>query len=284
MRPSSRSGAIPYRAAAAPPSRPAASAARSRSVTTPARTHDIVDLEECPILLPQIAQALPHLRAALTRRHASEERGEDFGHRGGQRPRLRDSRDPRCEPAANAKVIDTLGAAGFIRAIWNGEPRAARRGAVRFIRRHRGDASARRLPAGRRSLRAGYGGLGSRCAVGREGRSGPICDLFAGLGAFTFPAARLAPVTAYEENQSAVAALTAAAKRAKGLKAVTAIRRDLYRNPAGTAGTEQIRAPSSSIRPAKERRRRPARWRPRRPPPWPCFHAIRQALPATPPF
>ena len=63
--------------------------------------------------------------------------------------------------------------------------------------------------------------------------AGPLCDLFAGIGAFTFPAAKLAAVTAYEENADAVAVLTAAAKRAKGIKPVAAIRRDLYRNPLG---------------------------------------------------
>ena len=30
-----------------------------------ARSHDLVDLVECPILLPQIASALPHVKAAL---------------------------------------------------------------------------------------------------------------------------------------------------------------------------------------------------------------------------
>ena len=30
-----------------------------------ARSHDLVDLDECPILLPQIASALPHVKAAL---------------------------------------------------------------------------------------------------------------------------------------------------------------------------------------------------------------------------
>ena len=30
-----------------------------------ARSHDVIDLEECPVLLPRIAQALPHVRDAL---------------------------------------------------------------------------------------------------------------------------------------------------------------------------------------------------------------------------
>ncbi len=62
---------------------------------------------------------------------------------------------------------------------------------------------------------------------------GPVCDLFAGLGAFSFRAARFAAVAAYEENAAAIAALGAAAKNANGLKPIKAVRRDLFRSPLG---------------------------------------------------
>ena len=62
---------------------------------------------------------------------------------------------------------------------------------------------------------------------------GPVCDLFAGLGAFTFPCAKHAAVTAFEENAEAVAVLNGAAKGASGIKPVKAVRRDLFRNPVG---------------------------------------------------
>ena len=89
-----------------------------------ARSHDLVDLEECPVLLPQIAQALPHLRAALRAAMPAKSEakvsitaaanGLDCAIEG-----------PSLRASANAKVIDALGAAGIIRAIWNGESRAA---------------------------------------------------------------------------------------------------------------------------------------------------------------
>jgi 23S rRNA (uracil1939-C5)-methyltransferase len=63
--------------------------------------------------------------------------------------------------------------------------------------------------------------------------SGPVCDLFAGLGAFTFSCAKTAPVAAFEENAAAVAALSSAARSAAGIKPVKAVKRDLYRNPLG---------------------------------------------------
>jgi 23S rRNA (uracil1939-C5)-methyltransferase len=195
------------------------------------RTHDLVDLEECPVLLPQIAQALPHLRTAL--RAAMPARSEakvsitaaanglDCAIEG-----------PSLRASANAGAIDALGAAGIIRAIWNGDLVLLSAGPVVSS-----GGIGVTLPPGAflQAVEACERDMADwvQDALGRAKPAGPICDLFAGLGAFTFPAAKLAPVTAYEENQSSVAALTAAAKHATGLKAVSAIRRDLYRNPLG---------------------------------------------------
>jgi 23S rRNA (uracil1939-C5)-methyltransferase len=197
-----------------------------------ARTHDAVDLEECPILLPEIAQTLPHLKAALSASMPAKSEakitvtaaanGLDCAIQG-----------PVLRAAVNAKVIGILGAAGIIRAFWNDDlvllaaaPLISFSGIgvtlppnvfLQAVEQCEHDMARWVLDA----LSSG------------KAASGPICDLFAGLGAFTFPAATLAPVTAYEESQAAVVALTAAAKRAKGLKAVSATRRDLYRNPLG---------------------------------------------------
>jgi 23S rRNA (uracil1939-C5)-methyltransferase len=195
------------------------------------RTHDLVDLEECPVLLPQIAQALPHLRTALRAAMPAKSEakvsitaaanGLDCAIEG-----------PSLRASANASVIGALGAAGIIRAFWNGDlvllaatPLVASSGIGVTLPP---GAFLQAVEACERDMAEWV-----LDALGSAKLAGAICDLFAGLGAFTFPAANLAPVTAYEENQSSVAALTAAAKRATGLKAVTAIRRDLYRNPLG---------------------------------------------------
>ena len=58
-----------------------------------------------------------------------------------------------------------------------------------------------------------------------------VADLFSGCGAFTFPLARHAAVAAFDSDADAIAALTAAARNAQGLKPVTAERRDLFRRP-----------------------------------------------------
>jgi 23S rRNA (uracil1939-C5)-methyltransferase len=58
-----------------------------------------------------------------------------------------------------------------------------------------------------------------------------ILDLFAGLGTFTFAVAPAAKVHAVEQDRPALDALTAAARKAQGLKPITTERRDLFKQP-----------------------------------------------------
>jgi 23S rRNA (uracil1939-C5)-methyltransferase len=58
-----------------------------------------------------------------------------------------------------------------------------------------------------------------------------IADLFCGVGTFTFRLAEVAPTHAADAAQPAIAALTAAAGAAPGLKTITAEARDLARRP-----------------------------------------------------
>ena len=58
-----------------------------------------------------------------------------------------------------------------------------------------------------------------------------IADLFCGAGTFTFPLATVAPVIAADASKAGIAALKAGAGSAKGMKAITAEARDLFRRP-----------------------------------------------------
>ncbi|HVJ76197.1 MAG TPA: class I SAM-dependent RNA methyltransferase [Hyphomicrobium sp.] len=67
--------------------------------------------------------------------------------------------------------------------------------------------------------------------VAAVGKAKSVADLFCGVGAFTFPLARRAKVLAFDGNKAAVEALAAGAKKATGLKPITARVRDLFREP-----------------------------------------------------
>jgi 23S rRNA (uracil1939-C5)-methyltransferase len=71
----------------------------------------------------------------------------------------------------------------------------------------------------------------ARIVVGAVGKAKAVADLFSGLGAFSFPLAAQARVSAFDGNQAAVAALSSAAKKTTGLKPIVARVRDLFREP-----------------------------------------------------
>jgi 23S rRNA (uracil1939-C5)-methyltransferase len=197
-----------------------------------ARSHDLVDLAECPILAPQIASALPSLREALGAALPGEseakvhvtaaENGLDCAIEG-----------PDQAASRRAAFIQMLEAIPIARVVWNGDIVIQK--AAPFVLAGGVKVA---LPAGAflQAVEACERDMADfTTSALKEARAerGPVCDLFAGLGAFTFPCAKSAPVTAYEGNAEAVAALNAAAKAASGIKPVKAAPRDLFRNPLG---------------------------------------------------
>ena len=69
-----------------------------------------------------------------------------------------------------------------------------------------------------------------RLVVAAVGKARPVADLFAGLGTFALALAERAEVTAVESDGPALKALAVAAARG-GLKPITPLRRDLFREP-----------------------------------------------------
>jgi 23S rRNA (uracil1939-C5)-methyltransferase len=70
----------------------------------------------------------------------------------------------------------------------------------------------------------------AQAMLAHVGDAGPVADLFAGIGTFTFRLAARAAVTAVESDAALLAALDFAARHATGLKRVTTLRRDLFAN------------------------------------------------------
>lgn len=62
-------------------------------------------------------------------------------------------------------------------------------------------------------------------------RAKRVADLFAGVGAFTLPLSRRVAVTAVDSDARALAALDVAKRTAQGLKPISTLQRDLFREP-----------------------------------------------------
>ncbi|MEM7641508.1 MAG: class I SAM-dependent RNA methyltransferase [Pseudomonadota bacterium] len=189
------------------------------------RGADIVAIPECRVLHPAILAALPTLEA-ITRLAAP--RGAEIGLHvtvtesgldlalGGAKP-------------LDGSVLAALAplAAPFARITWNGEP--ALQPAVPTIRMGRAAVTP---PPGAflQATAEGEAALVARCRA-LLGDAARVVDLFAGCGTFTFPAAETAAVHALEGDGALIAALEEGARRATGLKPVTAEMRDLFREP-----------------------------------------------------
>jgi 23S rRNA (uracil1939-C5)-methyltransferase len=206
------------------------------------RSHDAFDLAECPILRPELVRVLPPLREALravlppageARLHLTlAANGIDCAIEG-----------PDLDGRACERLPSRLAATGILRALWNAEtvflaaPPYVVFGGIRCPLPPAAFLQA--VEACERDMAAF-----AVAALQEANVKGRVCDLFAGLGAFTFPVAKLFSVSAFEADAAAVASLKAAARTATGVKTVAATRRDLYRNPLGAA---ELRAFSAAL-------------------------------------
>lgn len=191
-----------------------------------AQSHEIVDLEECPVLAPRFAAALPGLRAFLakivTQGEAQAaitlcENGFDIA-----------LREMRGKPARlTPQLAREAEALGALRLTAEAEPLLTLgKPQIRF------SGVAANLPPGA-FLQASAEAEEAMGAIALEaaGKARKVADLFCGLGAFTFALARQASVTAVELDRTLLAALEDAVRHASGLKPVKTMVRDLAREP-----------------------------------------------------
>ncbi|MCB1519605.1 MAG: class I SAM-dependent RNA methyltransferase [Hyphomicrobiaceae bacterium] len=197
-----------------------------------AMSHEIVDLAMCPVLAPPLAELIEKLRPVLAAlpRWEGEARVTLIAADNG----IDASVDPPSPAvAATADVIEGVvaaldGLSGIVRFSYAGD--------VIYQR------DLPRIAMGRASVVVPAGvflqasGLAERTmaalitgALGKKVRR--VADLFAGVGAFTFPLAERQSVLAVDSDGDALAALRLAARGADGLKPIETKLRDLFREP-----------------------------------------------------
>jgi 23S rRNA (uracil1939-C5)-methyltransferase len=193
-----------------------------------ARSHELIDIDICPILSPRIVARLPKLKRAL---------GTLLGGKREARVSLTETEGGldivlegvRPSPAALGAFAGKAAALGVARLTLEGE-------SIGSIVAPRIDLSGAevRLPPGA-FLQASREAEATLAELVRDGAQGVkhLADLFAGLGTFTFALARDAAVDAYEADAAALAALAEAARKTPRLKPVRGIVRDLFRAPLG---------------------------------------------------
>ena len=193
-----------------------------------ARSHDLIDVSVCPVLIPRISNSLTRLKQALApllggKREArvtvtQTESGLDI---------LLEAARP--SPASLGAFAGRAGALGVAR-LGAGEESIALGGTPKV------DLSGVKvkLPPGA-FLQASREAEGEMVALVRDGVDSAkrIADLFAGLGTFTFALAHGASVDAYETDEAALGALAEAVRRTPKLKPVRTFVRDLFRSPLG---------------------------------------------------
>ena len=192
-----------------------------------ARAHDIVAVDACPVLAPEMAATLPAARAianALSRVRkpldlfvTATESGLDVDVRG----------TGPLGASARQRLIAAAQALGLARLSNHGETLIEREAPILTMGR------ARLSPPPGAFLQATLAGERALVDAVRKGAGSAhrVADLFAGVGTFALRLAETAHVQAVETDAPALAALSKASRNAEGLRQVVTETRDLFRRP-----------------------------------------------------
>jgi 23S rRNA (uracil1939-C5)-methyltransferase len=193
-------------------------------------SHRLVDLDECPVLRPELTRLIAPIRARLPELLTAGESADialTWTETGADLVLIRKrplTLADRVALAAFAEAMDLASISWRSSVAAPAEPVAARRTpAIRF-----GKALVAFAPGTFLQPSAeGEAVLTELIVDTLKGIAGPVADLFSGLGTFTIPVSAAGPVCAFDADGPAIATLQ---KAAKGLP-VTAHRRDLFREP-----------------------------------------------------
>lgn len=198
-----------------------------------ARSHELVEIDACPLLEPGLAAA-PAVARALARALRAREKPLDIAvtlTTGGLDVDLRGV-GPLAEAETRALIdlaerLDLARLANHGRLVALRKPPDVLVGAIPVT-----------PPAGAflQATAAGEAAIAAEIARALGPKPRRLADLFCGLGAFALRLASAARVVAIDADAEAVAALDRAAREATGLKPIEAQARDLFRRP--LAGAE----------------------------------------------
>ncbi len=200
-------------------------------------SHDLVDITTCVVAVPAVTAALPGLRKAVSVLGVAEARLSVLATSTGLDVAITAEVKRITPPVANALAL-VAGEHRFARVSLNGEPIVTR--------------AVPGLDIAGVSVAPPPGGFVQAVAEAEEmlrtlmldaiGNAKRVADLFCGLGAFSFALARKARVLAADNDKPAMASLTQAMRHAQGLKPVTPLLRDLFRDPLGPKELEEFDA------------------------------------------
>ncbi len=199
--------------------------------------HEIVRIEECPVLSHDIAAALPLIRSIAERT-------------------VRKRRQARITvTAGNGLDIAIDGGGRLDRNGLEALGRFAREQTIARLTVDGTDVFVNRRPeiaAGASALLPPPGSFVQASAkaetalaeavLAHIGDAAPVADLFSGIGTFALRLARHAAVTAVEGDEALLGALGQAVRHGSGLKPVTTLRRDLFANPLAPAELDRFGA------------------------------------------
>lgn len=196
------------------------------------KSHDLVELSECPVVRPAIAAALGALREVAGHLITGKEEISLLVTETAAGLDLHVSNLSKDVKAlARAEAVGSALRAGFARASIDGSDMLTERRPY--------------IPAGAANLLPPPGGFLQASAEAEAEMerivrdhlkfASRVADLFSGCGTFALRLAAEASVLAAEGNAAAIEALREAVRGAHGLKPVTAEVRDLFRNPYGAS-------------------------------------------------